>query len=138
MRKNAGAINNLGVSIAAIVPTEAEQIVEFLNVFGPYPFPMFGDPEQVAYRHLGHKHMAKWKFIAMTVFGLVSGRLKDLYPKDKDQKRVVQKAIRTQDVYLQGGTWLFSNTGEVLWKHLDSNPTDHPSIEEIVRKINQN
>jgi hypothetical protein len=117
-----------------IVPTDAKQIEGFLDAYGPYPFPIFGDPQQKAYKGLGHKHMSKWKLKLMAVVAVLTGKMK-LYPDDPKQKKVVKKALKSQDVYQQGGTWLFSESGQVVWKHIDSDPRDHPSIQEIKKQI---
>lgn len=135
MRKNADRIQNEGeVSILAIVPTNAEQISAFLDAFGPYPFPILGDPQQKAYSGLGHIHMSKFKLRMMAAIALLTGKMK-LYPDDPKQKQVVRNAMKSQDVYQQGGTWLFSESGQVLWKHIDKVPTDHATIQEIMKQV---
>jgi hypothetical protein len=135
LRKHADQIQNEGnVTILAIVPTDANQIKAFLDAFGPYPFQFLGDPQQNAYRELGHKHMPKWKLNLMAGIALLTGKMK-LFPDDPKQKQIVKKAIKSQDVYQQGGTWLFSESGQVLWKHIDNDPADHATIQEILKQV---
>lgn len=58
-----------------------------------------------------------------------------LFPKNRKERALVIEALRTQDVHQQGGTWLLSPEGQVLWKHLDRDPWDHPTLEEVLEKI---
>jgi hypothetical protein len=133
LRKDAETITENNVSIVAIVPTDAGQISEFLEVFGPYPFPLLGDADQTVYKALGHKHMPMLKLLFMGAMAMLTGKIKT--PKDPREKRVIMKAMRTQDIYQQGGTWLFSEKGEVLWNHLDNTPLDHATIDEIIQQV---
>ncbi len=120
-------------SIIAVVPTDGEQIRTFIDAFGTYPFPILGDPGQVAYKEMGHKHMSKWMLVPIA-FRLMTGQLK-LSKEDPKQDAVVKKALRTQDTMQQGGSWLFSETGDLLWSHLDDLPQNHATIEEILKQI---
>ena len=76
--------------------------------------------------------MPKWKLLAKAGFGFVTGQVKDFITKDGKQKEFVMKSMKTQDVYIQGGTWLYSADGELLWKHIDESPEDHAKIAEVL------
>lgn len=56
-------------------------------------------------------------------------------PEDPEQKRLVQKAMKTHDIYIQGGTWLFDEKGNILWNHIDTMPEDHASIDNILLEM---
>jgi hypothetical protein len=55
--------------------------------------------------------------------------------EDEKQKRLVQKAMKTHEIYIQGGTWLFDEEGDVLWNHIDTVPEDHASIDTILSEM---
>jgi hypothetical protein len=135
LRENHTSIEDKGASIVAIVPTDAVQIHEFVEVYGPYPFPIVGDPKQLAYKGMGHKHMPKLKLIWMSLEAFLSGKMKSSTPRSPYKRSIFIKAVRTQDIYQQGGTWLYSETGEVLWSHLDTDPADHATIDEIMSQL---
>jgi hypothetical protein len=46
--------------------------------------------------------------------------------------------MKTQDVYIQGATFLFDEKGKVVWKHIDQSPEDHASIDTLLDKIDSN
>lgn len=137
MRESNNQINELGVSIVVIAPSSASVIAEFLDAFGPFPFDIFGDPSKNAFNNLGHVTMPKWKLLSMAAIGFITGKVKNFVPKEKQKKEVVLSSMKTQDVYIQGGTWLISKNEEVLWKHIDKSPDDHPSVYEIISKIKE-
>lgn len=51
--------------------------------------------------------------------------------------KIVKKALSSQDVYQLGGTWLIETTGEILWQHIDSDPSDHATIPTILSVLNE-
>lgn len=133
MRESAERIEEEGVSIIAVVPADGEQIRAFSNAFGSYPFPILGDPGRVAYQKMGHKRMSRWTLVPIA-FRLLTGQIK-LFKDDPKQNEVVKKAIRTQDTMQNGGAWLFSESGDLLWSHIDDQPQNHATIEEILKQI---
>lgn len=133
LRKHSREIESGDFQIIVIVPHEGKFIQEFLDAFGPYPFPFYGDPKRKAYRELGHHSMPKIKMMAKAGTSLMTGKIKNVLPKKAEQKTVVKKSMNTQDVKIQGGTWLFDSDGEVVWKHIDRSPEDHASVEQILQ-----
>ncbi|MBP2241899.1 hypothetical protein J2Z40_002472 [Cytobacillus eiseniae] len=109
----------------------------FLHEFGPFPFPILGDPAREAYKGMGHKTMPKWKLLAKAGFGFITGKVKGFIPTDQKQKEFVMKSMKTQDVYIQGGTWLFSPKGKMLWNHIDESPEDHAKLDDVLVKMGQ-
>ena len=51
--------------------------------------------------------MPKWKLLSKAAFGFITGKVKGFVPDNEKQKEFVMKSMKTQDVYIQGGTWLF-------------------------------
>ncbi|MCS0655658.1 AhpC/TSA family protein [Cytobacillus firmus] len=47
------------------------------------------------------------------------------------------KSMKTQDVYIQGGTWLFSPQGKILWNHIDESPENHAKIDDVFKKMDE-
>ncbi|SFQ87063.1 AhpC/TSA antioxidant enzyme [Bacillus sp. cl95] len=135
MRERINEITEKGYQVIVIVPSKASFINQFLDHFGPYPFPIFGDPSRAAYRGMGHVTMLKWKLLLKAGLGFITGKVKNFFPEDSRQKEFVKKSMKTQDVFIQGGTWLFSSEGKLLWHHIDSSPENHASIDDVIHHI---
>lgn len=135
MREHAESIKANDVSLVAVVPAKSEQLKEFIRVYGPYPFPLLGDPEQKAYRGLQLKKVSAVKSGKIMFDYLKTGRMREIFPKDREQARIVRKAMVTQDVYQLGGAWLIDTDGEVLWRHIDEEPAAHATIPEIMEAL---
>lgn len=125
------------MQIAAITPATGELVGRYIDAFGPYPFPVYGDPHQHAFEALGHKVMPKWKLLSMAALGFLTGKMKDFKPKEADKRAVVDLSMKTSDIYQQGGTWLFDPSGRVLWKHIDETPGDHATIAQVLAAISR-
>lgn len=67
--------------------------------------------------------------------GLLKGGTKAFIPDDPEQKMLVQKAMKTHDIFIRGGTWLFDEKGNILWNHIDTAPEEHASIETILNEM---
>lgn len=137
MRERITEIEARGFQVIAIAPSKGTFIQQFLEQFGPFPFPILGDPSREAYRGMGHKTMAKWKLLAKAGLGFLTGQVKNFIPKDDKQKEFVMKSMKTQDVYIQGGTWLFTPQGNILWKHIDQSPEDHAKIDDVLKQMDK-
>lgn len=135
MREHKDDIVNEGVQIIVIAPSKGTFINQFLDAFGPYPFPIYGDPKRQAYRGMGHETMPKLKLLSMAALGFITGKVKNFLPKEASQNRFVKKSMKTQDVFIQGGTWLFDENSHILWKHVDKSPDDHALIVDIKKRV---
>jgi peroxiredoxin len=138
LREYVETIEKKGVSIVTVVPTESVQIKQYIDVYGPYPFKILGDPNQYAYRGLHLKHLSKGKSLKIMLKYLFSGRLREIFPKDSDKMNVVRKSMLSQDVYQLGGTWVIDTSGKILWQHIDSEPDDHATISTILSVLEKN
>lgn len=124
-----------GFQVIVITPSIGSYLEQFEKAFGPFPFPIYGDPKRELYNKMGHQTMEKWKLLAKAGKALIKGGSKTFMPEDPEQKRLVQKAMKTHDIYIQGGTWLFDEKGNILWNHIDTVPEDHAPIETILLEM---
>lgn len=119
----------------AIVPSNREFLEKFIEEFGPYPFPIYGDPHRSLYKKMGHQTMAKWKLLAKAGKAFLNGGTKAFIPQDEKQAELVRTAMKTHDIYIQGGSWIFDEDGQVVWSHIDKSPEDHATIEQITKAL---
>lgn len=120
-----------------MAPAKAEDIRDFIDVLGPFPFPIVGNPKRDFYRLLGVSQPHTFQMLGYLLKGLLSGRFhpKQLLPEGKAKRRIYFHAIRTQDVNIQGSTLLLDPDGLILWKHRDKDPEDHARIPAILQEI---
>lgn len=135
MRERIDEFHDKGVTVYAIAPSNAAFISKFLEAFGPFPFPILGDPNKEAYYELGHKTSPKWKLLSQAAIGFVFGKVKNFIPKDERQKKVVLTSMKKADVYIQGGTYVYSENGKLIYHHVDSSPEDHAKIDTVLKVI---
>lgn len=135
MREQYEDIEREGYQVIAVAPSKASFIKQFLDAFGPYPFEFVGDPDRHAFRAIKAKKPAKIKLLTKVALGVLSGKLKNIIPKDEQQAKFVKKSMTTQDVYIQGATLIFDEDGKLLWKHLDESPEKHARVSQILKMI---
>ena len=124
-----------GAQLIVITPSNQLLLEKFSDAFGPFPFPIYGDPTRALYKKMGHETMAKWKLMAIAAKGFIKGGKKAFYPEDENQKKVVKISLGTQDVFIQGGTWLYDEKGSIIWSHIDKSPEDHASMKVIFENL---
>lgn len=137
MRERISEFESRDFQVIAIAPSKGTFVKQFQEQFGEFPFAILGDPSRDAYKAMGHKTMPKWKLLAKAGFAFITGQVKGFFPADEKQKEFVKKSMKTQDVYIQGGTWLFSPEGKILWKHIDESPEKHAKIDDVLKQIDQ-
>lgn len=137
LRERYEELTATGFQVVVITPSIKAYLDQFGQAFGPFPFTIYGDPERVLYQQLGHKTMPKWKLLLQAVKAFVTKGPKMFLPQDEKQKRLVQKAMKTHDIFIQGGTWLYDEKGRVLWNHIDTEPEDHASIDTILVQMSK-
>lgn len=127
------------VDIIVIAPAKGEYISKFKEVFGPFPFNIYGDPTLTLYKQLGNNHFSLFKSAKFVISGLFQKKFKvtDVISKDKRKREILFRAMKTQDTNIQGSTWIFGTDNEVVWKHIDASPEDHANIEEIKAVLNR-
>lgn len=137
MRERYEELTATGYQVVVITPSIKTYLEQFIPAFGPFPFPIYGDPKRELYRSMGHQTMPKWKLLFQAVMAFMKNGTKAFLPKDEAQKKLVQKAMKTHDIYIQGGTWIYDEQGKVIWKHIDTEPEDHASIDTILTIIHK-
>lgn len=125
-----------GYQVLIVTPSNRSFLEQFDATFGPYPFPIYGDPERTLYRKMGHETMAKSKLLFKAGKAILKGGSKTFLPSDENQKVLVKTALKTHDIYIQGGSWLFNEQGKVVWNHIDTAPEDHATIDQILLQMN--
>lgn len=135
LRERYTEITSKGFQVIVITPSIGAYLKEFVKTFGPFPFTIYGDPKRALYKDLGHVTMPKRKLLLKAAKLFVTKGMKAFVPKDEEQKRLVQKAMKTHDIFIQGGTWVYDEKGKLIWNHIDSSPEDHASIDTILKKI---
>lgn len=138
MRDRYDEINKTGFQLIVIFPTIKSLLEQFVEAFGPFPFEVYGDPDRNLYKNMGHVTMSKLKLLAKAGSILLKQGSKTFMPKDENQLKVVKKSMKNSDLFIQGGTWIYTQTGEVIWNHIDSEPEDHATIDQILEHISSN
>ncbi|CAM3915097.1 AhpC/TSA family protein [Alkalicoccus chagannorensis] len=137
MREQYENIRRAGGDLFVVFPSDTALVQEFMEAFGPLPFPVYTDPGRELYYDMGHVTMPKLKMLALVGAGALSGRLGPFLPKEETQRQVVMKSMKTQDVYIQGGTWIFDTSLQPIWRHIDPSPDKHASPEKIAEVFRQ-
>lgn len=137
MRESFEKFERSDVKVVIVSPANREQIQEFMNVHGPFPFEIYGDPELELYEEMGNHHMTTVKSMLSVGADLLKGEVKisDIVPKDKKERKHFLSAVKNQDVNIQGSSWLFDRNGEILWNHVDDTPEDHAKVEEVLKQL---
>jgi hypothetical protein len=128
-------ITATGYRVFVITPSNRSFLEQFDGAFGPFPYPIYGDPERSLYRSMGHQTMNKMKLLLKAGKAYIQNGSKAFLPDDPEQQRVVKKAMKNHDIYIQGGTWIFDVKGNVIWKHVDTVPEDHATIDEMLKEL---
>ena len=137
MSKRVDEIEKEGFQIIAIAPSNATYIRQFIEAFGEFPFVIAGDPKREAYRGMGHHTMPKWKLLGQAAIGFITRKMDGFIPKEQKKKDFVLKSMKTQDVYIQGGTWIYDGRGNLVWHHIDQSPEDHAKIDSVIEVLKQ-
>lgn len=135
MREHYDQLTSQGAQVVVITPSPRTLLEPFLDAFGPFPYEIYGDPTRSLYKSMGHQSMDKWKLLLKAGKAFVTGGSKAFIPNKEDQKKVVKEALKTQDIYIQGGSWIFDKNGKIVWKHIDSSPEDHAPIGKIIQQL---
>jgi alkyl hydroperoxide reductase subunit AhpC len=140
LRKSFDEFEARSVKVVIVSPADREQIEKFLEVHGPYPFNIYGDPQMNVYKEMGNHRFTTLKSLAYVGAGILSGKAKisDIIPKEEKKRELFFSAVKNQDVNVQGSAWLFDREGEVLWKHMDDSPKDHARLKEILKQVSEN
>jgi hypothetical protein len=135
LRDQYQTIRETGYQVVIIAPSSGPFLEKFTAAFGPFPFMIYGDPERQLFRSMGHHSMNKGKLLLKAGMAYLKGGSKAFMPENATQQTLVKEALKTHDIFIQGGTWVFSESGSVLWSHKDDSPEDHATIETILHVL---
>jgi hypothetical protein len=135
LRDRYDEINNTGFQLIVIAPSIRSYLEKFDEAFGPFPFPIYGDPERALYRSMGHPTMNKSKLLLKAGVAFLKGGSKAFMPQDPSQQQLVKEAMKTHDIFIQGGSWIYNEKGNVLWSHIDQSPEDHATIDQLLMEL---
>jgi len=135
LRERIDEVESQGFQVVVVAPSSASFNAQFLEHFGPFPFEIYGDPSRQQYKEQGTITLSKWKLISKALWGAVTRKMTGLFPKNKQQKEFVMKSMKSQDVYIQGGTWLYDENGDMIWQHIDESPEDHAQVDTVLQHI---
>jgi hypothetical protein len=138
LRERYDEVKDTGYQIMIIAPSNRIFLEKFIEAFGPFPFTIYGDPERSLYRSMGHHTMNKGKLLLKAGVAYLKGGSKAFIPEDQEQQKLVKEALKTHDIFIQGGTWIYDEKGTIIWKHIDQSPEDHASIHEILEVLKRN
>lgn len=124
-----------GYQLIVVAPASGDFLKQFDQAFGPFPYPIYGDPTKYLYREMGHQSMPKWKLLMQAGIGFIKNGKKAFMPDNTRQRELVKTAMKSQDIYIQGGTWIFNEKGKVIWSHIDTEPEKHASIHDLLTII---
>jgi AhpC/TSA antioxidant enzyme len=117
-----------GVNFIAISMSRPETLARYLATQA-MPIPMFADPNRRVYADLGLTRTTWgkllrpgviWKYLKMILRG---GKLRPV-PKGEDALQL-------------GGDFLIANDGRILWEYRSVDPTDRPSMDELLRAVRE-
>ncbi|MET3683220.1 hypothetical protein ABID56_001311 [Alkalibacillus flavidus] len=137
MRERYEELEQFGYKLIVIAPHKGSFVQEFLNQFGDYPFPFYGDPDKQAYDEVGTKTMPKGKLLMKSLKGMLKGTVSNVIPKDNGQKDVVMKSMKSEDVSIQGATLILDEKGKMTFSHLDESPEDRVNVDQLFDVLKQ-
>ena len=112
-----------GIDVAAVSMSRPDVLARYL-AGRPNPLPIFADPERKVYAALGLGRTSwsrllrpgvVWRYLGLVVRGAKVRRV----PEGED-------ALQT------GGDFLIDRLGTILWAYRSADPTDRPSIEQLL------
>jgi alkyl hydroperoxide reductase subunit AhpC len=117
-----------GVNVIAISMSRPETLARYLAARA-MPIPMFADPDRRVYAELGLARTSWgkllrpsiiWKYLKMIARG---GKLRPV-PTGEDALQL-------------GGDFLVASDGRILWEYRSSDPTDRPTVDELLRVVRE-
>jgi AhpC/TSA antioxidant enzyme len=121
-----GEFRALGWGIAAVSMSRSEALGRYLAE-KQMPFPLLADPERTAYAAfgLGRTSWARllrpailWKYSRMVLRGAR-----------------VRRVPEGEDALQLGGDFLVGVDHRLVWAHRGADPTDRPTVDELLRAI---
>ena len=126
LRERQAELDRRGVRVLAVT-FEPESRVREYHEQGRLPFPTLRDPQRAGYQRFGiERRSARRIFSPGTIWYYLKSLLKG---------RKLEFA--QSDYYQLGGNVLLGSDGSTLWVYRSQNPADRPSVDDILREIDQ-
>lgn len=114
-----------GVAIIVISFAQPERLVTYQQ-HHQWPFLLLADPDRAAYHFFNLKRLPWYRIFSQSTLKMYfrllrKGRKIENYGKD--------------DYYQSGGDFLVNRQGTVLFAHRSHDPSDRPSVEQILEEI---
>src|SRR5262249_19260368 len=115
-----------GAKMLVITMSQPEPLTAYLNM-RPWPFPVVGDPERIAYREFGLER-TRWSTVFRPdVLARYTGwMLRGWIPRQPSQG---------EDVLQLGGDFVLDEQQRVVYAYRSKEPTDRPKVQELLRVI---
>lgn len=120
------AFQELGVAGLAVSMSRPDGLNRYLAASRAWPFPIVADPERTAYAALGVGRTSWGRLLRPGIIG----RYLKLIVRGARVRRIPEG----EDALQQGGDFLVSPDRRVLWAHTGPDPTDRPSVDELLRE----
>jgi hypothetical protein len=116
-------VRSLGINVAAVSMSRPDVLAQYVAK-RPSPVPILADPERKVYAALG---------LGRTTWArLLRPRIAWRYLKLIAGGERVRRVPEGEDPLQTGGDFLVSRDGRVLWAYRSEDPTDRPSIDELL------
>ena len=114
----------LGAEILVISFVQPQRLSQYLSVH-PWPFRVFADPLRASYRAFG-LGSATWSqlFRPRVIVRYVGLILRGRIPH-----------MAQEDVHQLGGDFVLDGTGRVVFEYRSSDPTDRPSVSDLLDAV---
>lgn len=118
----------MGVGVVAIAMSQPSALGPYLAM-RPLPFPLFADPQRVAYAAFS---LGRTSWLRLLRPGVIWGYLKLIF-----RGWMVRGVAKGEDALQTGGDFLFDRERRLIWEHRSDDPTDRPSVDELLRAIRE-
>jgi hypothetical protein len=116
----------LGVEIVAVSMSRPEALATYLKEKS-LPFPIVADPERTAYAAFG---LGRTSWSRILRAGVIWRYMKLIFRGGK-----VRRVAEGEDALQTGGDFLIDGERRLIWGHTSADPTDRPTVEEILGQI---
>ncbi|MCU0705170.1 MAG: AhpC/TSA family protein [Fimbriiglobus sp.] len=113
-----------GCGIVVISQGKPEVLTHFEQK-NKLPFPIVGDPERQVYHAFGLNRVSFLTFLMPWVLWKYVVKVFTGTP--------VRMPYMSEDVTQLGGNFLLDQAGNVLWEYRSKNPTNRPSVEQMLK-----
>ncbi|CAN5636941.1 MAG: redoxin domain-containing protein [Chloroflexia bacterium] len=126
MRERQAEFDRRGVRIISVT-FESETRIREYHEQGRLPFTTLRDPRRAGYKRFGIERQSARKIYSPgTIWYYIKRFLQGEMP-----------SAAHGDLYQLGGDVLLDSDGSALWVYQSQNPADRPSVDDVLREIDQ-